>query len=91
MRAIDLCVEINGEIFNYKFLRMEGSDDDGAIYRLILYLNNGIQTVRDFHGTMEENARELSLYFRTQKNCNILELSGDIDLKRAFNFNQLDI
>lgn len=91
MRAIDLIVNENGKICNYSFLRIEGMDDEIATYELVLNLGGGFKLITEFKGTMEQNAHKLSLYFHDQKNVEILKISGDTDLKRAFQFSQMNL
>ena len=85
MRAISLIVNEDGQIKEYDFLRVDGSDYENATYRLLLKLDGGFHTIRDFQGTMEQNAKELSSFFRNKKNSKIIDISGDFDLKQIVN------
>lgn len=89
MRAIKLEVEVDGKPSSYDFLRVDGSDEEGATYRLVISdFNQGFRTIREYKGTLSENVESLAHYIR-EENMKVTRLSGDLELLRLFQINRI--
>ena len=80
MRSITLIVQEEKKLTSYNFFRIIGMDDESATYRLVNNDEGGFKPLKDFEGTMQQNAQNLLRYFHFERGSKIIRVTGDEEL-----------